>query len=152
MYGAVVQLRQLSENKFLTHTEVTGCCCHGAAAERLCLQALAKDTSAFLLELDEIGNPGSWWQVKSSYKFRSDGDVVRFGDSIELHEITMTAGSASKGLHIANEPTEAGSWHRYVEMTFEANLSEDASRLQVLVISKATSYRSKGLTGYFYTD
>eukprot|EP00658_Telonema_sp_P-2_P046403 TRINITY_DN3455_c0_g3_i1.p2 TRINITY_DN3455_c0_g3~~TRINITY_DN3455_c0_g3_i1.p2 ORF type:complete len:175 (-),score=23.36 TRINITY_DN3455_c0_g3_i1:191-715(-) len=84
--------------------------------------------------MDDIGSPGSWWLVKSAYKFRSDGDCVRFGDSVELHELVLSSSSDSrpKALHISDTAEEFSSGaHQYVELTFGVNLAGSASRLLV---------------------
>ena len=53
----------------------------------------------FRAELDISGDPGSWWRVMPAYKFRSEGDKVRFGDAV----ILANWGGSALHLHVAED-------------------------------------------------
>jgi len=99
--------------------------------------AIARCLTRWLKAKTLFFDAGSWWQVLPAYKFRSEGDKVRWDDAIVL--VNAAAGGHHTGhyLHIAESESPSGrggegDTHPYVEMSFEVNVSAAAmSRFRV---------------------
>ena len=116
-YGQVVQLRHINTHQYLTTS-----------------QAVAKCEKAnFRVELDRVGDTGSWWQVLPAYKFRSEGDKVRWDDAIVL--VNAAAGGHHTGqyLHIAEAESHHGRGEGYSD--------SDPSRAPALALTLTLPYR-----------
>lgn len=76
---------------------------------------------------------GSVFVIKSAYKYRSDGDTVRFDDNIELHHVSRS--EPCRMIHLADEPVHSHRLsHQYTEMSFEVNLSETKQPARLVIL------------------